>query len=60
MARFQRAKLLGELQDLVGRAKSDFENDRAWDRAERVTRSLDRAFDIVLTIRNHDYPRSRT
>lgn len=50
--RVPRAKLLRELQDLVGRAKGIYMNDRAPDRADLILPVLDRAFDICVELRD--------
>lgn len=42
---------LGRLQDLIGRAKNDFLNDRDPMRADKVIAALDEAFEIVLRLR---------
>jgi hypothetical protein len=51
-ARIPQAKLLGELQDLVGRALSEYLNDRNPHRADRVIPALERAFEICLILRS--------
>jgi hypothetical protein len=41
---------IGRLQDLVGRARGCFLNDRNPDRAQHVLDALDEAFDLCVNI----------
>ena len=52
LSRRQVMAALGKLQTLIGRAKSDYQNDRAPDRADRVEKSLDEAFEIAVNARD--------
>jgi hypothetical protein len=47
-----RAQMLSELQDLIGRAKNGYLNDRSPERADIVIPALERAFDIVIKLRS--------
>ena len=49
-------KGIGRLQDLVGKAKADYWNDRSPDRAELVIAALTEAFELCLALRSHDPP----
>ena len=50
--RMQRKKALGVLQDLIGRAKGAYLNDRARDRADLLLPPLDFAFRLVVALRS--------
>lgn len=43
---------LGRVQDLIGRAKGDYWNDRSDARASKVVAALEEAFDLVVEIRS--------
>lgn len=57
--RIQRAALLAELQGLVGKALSDYHNDRAEDRAGLVIPALERAQQICVILREKYSPWGR-
>jgi len=43
---------LSKIQDLAGKAKNVFQNDRAPDRADRLEPLLDEIFNICLEVRS--------
>lgn len=55
--RYPLAKKLAQLQDLVGRALADYQNDRSPSRAEKVQDALTEAFNLCVEIRCRYYKR---
>lgn len=45
-------KSLEEVQNLIGQAKGAYMNDRAPDRWTKVVQPLEKAFDIIVSIRD--------
>jgi hypothetical protein len=52
-------RVIGELQTLVGIAKSAYENDRDPNRESSVRAPLDRAFELCVDALHHDPPQPR-
>jgi hypothetical protein len=48
-------RVIGKLQDLVGNAKNAYDNDRSRDRAEKVQKPLEEAFELAVSTRSQ-YP----
>lgn len=47
---------LDEVQGLVGRARAEYENDRAPDRANKLAETFDAAFRLCVAARGFDAP----
>lgn len=54
----ERKKLTGRLQDLIGRARGAYLNDRSASRADDVLSALDEAFEVVVRL-NSSYAERR-
>lgn len=55
----QRAALLAEAQDLIGQAKAAIENDRDAMALDKAIPALERAFDIMVILREKYSPYGR-
>lgn len=47
---------IGKLQDLIGIATTSYWEDRSPNRAEKVIKSLEKAFDLCVELRSTDDP----
>lgn len=54
LSRKQLVKGIGKLQDLIGRAKSAYQNDRDPYRSDHVVDPLEEAFDLCVVLRSTD------
>ena len=53
--RIEMAKILSEIQYLIGKGLGAYKNDRNPNRAESVTVPLQKAFDLIIDLRGKKY-----